>query len=187
MAEVKVTVGQAIDLILSALSSLEQKQQRTVVATVCSLLEIQTPDRTLPCSSSTSNGREDSGAIVAALHPTPPSAHVHGGGSKEHPEIDIRALKQQKVPGSVTQMACVVAYYLQELAPEGERKKTVTIADLEKYFKQAGYKLPVKLEMTLIHAKTAGYFEAVARGEYKLTRVGYNLVTHGMPKSKAVV
>ena len=80
-------------------------------------------------------------------------------------------------------MACVVAFYLQELAPADERKQTVTIVDIEKYFKQAQFKLPIKLDMVLVSAKAAGYFEVVARGEYKLTRVGYNLVTHGLPKA----
>ena len=78
-------------------------------------------------------------------------------------------------------MACVVAYYLAELAPSDERKDTVRVADLEKYFKQANYKLPEKMEQLPIDAKRAGYLENVGRGEYKLTRVGYNLVTQSMP------
>lgn len=79
-------------------------------------------------------------------------------------------------------MACIVAFYLLDHAPDAEKKQTITSADLEKYFKQAGYKLPKKLEQLLIDCKGSGYFEAVSRGEYKLTRVGYNLVTHSMPK-----
>ena len=100
--------------------------------------------------------------------------------------MDIRRLKEEKKPNSARQMACLVAFYLQEHAPTTERKDTITTADLEKYFKQAGYKLPEKLEQLLIDCKRSGYVEAAKRGEYKLTRVGYNLVTHSMPaKEKA--
>jgi len=82
-------------------------------------------------------------------------------------------------------MACLVAFYLQEQAPEGESKATVTTADLEKYFKQASFKLPDRMEAVLSDAKRAGYFETAARGAYKLTRVGYNLVAHSMPAKGA--
>lgn len=77
-------------------------------------------------------------------------------------------------------MAAIVAYYLAELASPSERKDTVSTADLEKYFKQAGYPLPKALRVTLANAAAAGYFDAVARGKYKLNPVGYNLVVHGM-------
>ena len=75
-------------------------------------------------------------------------------------------------------MACVVAYYLAEIATGDERKKVVTTDDIENYFKQARYALPTKLEQLLIDCRGAGYFESAARGEYKLTRVGHNLVAH---------
>ena len=78
-------------------------------------------------------------------------------------------------------MACLVGFYLQELAPEGERKETITTPDLEKYFKQAGFRLPADIGQILKDAKAAGYFDAPARGEYKLNAVGYNLVAHNMP------
>ena len=81
-------------------------------------------------------------------------------------------------------MACVVAYYLQELAADGERKETISTQDLEKYFKQAGFKLPKVLEQVLSDAKASGYFESAGRGEYRLNAVGYNLVAHSLPKSK---
>ncbi len=78
-------------------------------------------------------------------------------------------------------MACVVAYYLTELASADERKDSVSTQDLEKYFKQAGFKLPQKMEQVLPDAKRSGYFETAGRGEYKLNAVGYNLVAHNLP------
>jgi hypothetical protein len=38
------------------------------------------------------------------------------------------------------------------------------------------------MQQVLPDAKAAGYFDSVDRGKYKLTRVGYNLVTHSLPK-----
>lgn len=82
-------------------------------------------------------------------------------------------------------MAAIVAYYLAELAPKEERKTEITAADLEKYFKQAGFRLPKEARFTLVNSKSAGYLDAGSKsGGYKLNPVGYNLVTHGLPSSK---
>lgn len=82
-------------------------------------------------------------------------------------------------------MACLVAYYLQEVAPEGERKDFINSADLEKYFKQANFKLPQRVQQVLPEAKSSGYFDSAGRGEYKLNAVGYNLVAHSLPSDGA--
>jgi hypothetical protein len=71
--------------------------------------------------------------------------------------------------------------YLAEIAVGAERKKVITTDDIEKYFKQSRFVLPKKLEQLLIDSRAAGYFESSARGEYKLTRVGHNLVAHQLP------
>ena len=81
-------------------------------------------------------------------------------------------------------MACLVAYYLQELAPKNDRKQKISALDAEKYFKQASFKLPKRLDQLLVNAKASGYFESAGRGEYKLNAVGYNLVVHGLPAKK---
>jgi len=82
-------------------------------------------------------------------------------------------------------MACLVAYYLQEHAPDAERKQAITTADIDKYFKQAGFKLPQRSPQLLPDTKSAGYFDSVGRGEYKLNAVGYNLVVHNLPAKSA--
>ena len=96
--------------------------------------------------------------------------------------IDIRTLKETKKPNSDVQMAVLVGYYLTELAPVKERKSVITKADLEKYFKQAGYRLPSKLRQTLPNAARGGYFEGLGKGNWRLTPVGYNLAAHGLPQ-----
>ena len=95
--------------------------------------------------------------------------------------MDFKTFKELKNPSSARQMACVVAYYLAEIATDGERKQVITTDDIEKYFKQGRFALPTKLEQLLIDCRGAGYFENSARGEYKLTRVGHNLVAHQLP------
>lgn len=97
----------------------------------------------------------------------------------------IRDLREEKRPESSNQMAALVGYYLSELADDSERKEAINTADLEKYFKQASFKLPKSLPQTLPNATAAGYFDPTGNGLYKLNAVGYNLVAHGLPRAHA--
>jgi hypothetical protein len=97
-------------------------------------------------------------------------------------QMSIRDLKDEKNPTSANQMAALVAYYLSEVAPSEERRDTINTADVQRYFKQAGYKLPKVLTNALTNAAAAGYFDAVGAGMYRLNPVGYNLVAHGLPR-----
>ncbi len=94
---------------------------------------------------------------------------------------DIRSLKEQKQPKTAIQMAALVAYYLQEIAIGEEKKNSIGVADVQTYFKQAGFALPKIPKSALINAKTAGYLESAGHGSYRLNPVGYNLVAHGLP------
>lgn len=98
---------------------------------------------------------------------------------------DIRQLKEAKSPTSANEMAALVAYYLSEVAATEERRDSVDIADLTKYFKQAVFRLPNNPKMILVNAKNAGYFDAVGGARYKLNPVGYNLVVHNLPRRAA--
>ena len=171
MTQDKPTIGKAIDLVESALAPFEGLDQITILTAVCSHLKIDPPREIAHARSAHQNGQE---IADNATHRATGSRGFDAG-------IDIKSLKNEKQPTSAKQMACVVGYYLSELAPSEERKDTVKVADLEKYFKQANYRLPEKMEQLLVDAKRAGYFDTVGRGEYKLTRVGYNLVTQSMP------
>jgi hypothetical protein len=99
-------------------------------------------------------------------------------------QTHIKEFKEQKNPRYAIEMAAVVAYYLQDLAPPKERKDTISTRDVETYFKIAEFKLPTKPQFTLPNAKAAGYFDAVGNGEYKLNAVGHNLVAHSLPRGK---
>jgi len=170
MSEGKLTLGKAIDQIVEALQSFEERDRIAILSTVCSHLEIDLGVRSVAGPNSNSSAGEETAA---------PIAHTISPNSKHG--LDIKRLKEEKKPSSARQMACLVAYYLQEIAPESERKDSINTKDLEKYFKQAGFKLPTKLEQLLVDSKGSGYFESSKRGEYSLTRVGYNLVAHSLP------
>jgi hypothetical protein len=191
-ASAKGTVGQAIDQALAALGSLDKREQQIAISTICSLLDLApNAPRAQPAAAKTTDTVARPAAPEAGDRST--KDHDQNVGAPEarnpissmEPGLDIRTLRNQKQPASAPQMACLVAFYLQEHAPTEERTREVTAADMERLFKQAGFKLPSRMQQVLVDAKNSGYFDVVDRGRYRLTRVGYNLVTHSMPKPKA--
>ena len=149
--------------ILDALKGLEGESIQRVLDYVLGRLSLNRPTR--PSLSS---------AVPSSLT----------GDTTKTRQASIRDLKEEKQPESLNQMAALVAYYLSELASDGERKDEITSADLEKYFKQAAFRLPRSLRMTLPNAAAAGYFDSAGAGRYRLNPVGYNLVVHGLPRSQ---
>jgi len=172
MSTEKMSLGKAIDILLEALEPLDEASRETAVLAVSRQLKISAGSATKQSVTSPNLTEADLSAA------TPPSPQIPALPALR---VDIRSFKEQKKPNSVKQMACVVAYYLKELADANEKKETVSAGDLEKYFKQAGYKLPTRMAQVLIDAKASGYFESVGRGEYKLNAVGHNLVAHNLP------
>ncbi len=175
MTESKLSIGQAIDQIINALEGLSQDARLTAVFAACKHLNVQvSPPVERPVSGAAISTRVETSGLAAGRQ----EQSVHTG------RVDIRTLTESKKPDSARQMACNVAYYLQELAPESERRQTISTREIEKYFKQASFKLPKGMDQVLKDAKHSGYFESSSRGEYKLNAVGYNLVVHGLPTRK---
>jgi len=163
---------EAIKAVLGSLEPLDAQARRSVVEYVLKRLGISIGPATaapLPAAAPASPA-----ATLAAA--TPPAA--------EGP-VHIESFKTQKQPRSANEMAALVAYYLQNLAPTAERKATVTTQDLETYFKIAKFPLPKEIRVTLQNARNAGYLDAAGSGEYKLNAVGHNLVVHNMPRNAA--
>lgn len=160
---------EALDLIVRTLDSLPPEQRIRVMLYLKGRLD-----------ASVSAGPTTSRASAGT--PEPPSDHTR---SETQKVTDIRQLRNDKAPRTDVEMAAVVGYYLQEEAPEGERKATFDRSDIERYFKQAGHPLPNRPAMTLTNAKNAGYLDLVGQGEYKLNAVGYNLVAHNLPAGSA--
>lgn len=158
------SIGQAIDEIVNALQSVDPKSRPTAIKAACEVLEIDLTLSTIPAAK--------------AEQPLGSST----GSSSLHPTTDIRSLKERKQPSNSQEMACLVAYYLQELAPAEDRKNEIGTEDLDKYFRQAEYPLPKSIAQVLVDAKASGYFDRPKQGVYKLNPVGYNLAVHGLPR-----
>jgi hypothetical protein len=158
----------AIGSILRALDGLEGESIQRVLDYVFGRLSIVTPARSKPAPTS---------PIVS------PPSHSPDLRARRR---SIRDLKDEKQPESANQMAALVAFYLSEEAEDENRKEAIGTPDLERYFKQAGFRLPRTLSQTLANAAAAGYFDPVGNGLYKLNAVGYNLVVHGLPRPHKV-
>ncbi len=158
----------AIGAILRALNGLDGESIQRVLDYVFNRLSIDLPNNIKTIASSS----------VAQSIPAAETPHRSAIPS-------IRDLKEEKQPESSNQMAALVAYYLSEVVPDNERRNVLNTADLEKYFKQAGFKLPKSLPQTLLNATAAGYFDPAGNGLYKLNPVGYNLVVHALPRTHA--
>ena len=157
---------EAIRTILKVLSELDENARQTVVEYVFKRLDIR-------LSSSPEVSKREEKQIPTIVEKSGPAKEIH-----------LKDFTAQKQPKSASEMAALVLYYLENLAPEKDRKNTITNKDVETYFKIAEYKLPKELQFTLVNAKNAGYLEKVSPGEYKLNPVGYNLVKHSLPRRK---
>jgi len=161
---------QAIQSVISALTPLDEAARTRVLEYVFKRLGLAAA----PLS------REPARAGVATAVPEPGALSPVARGV-----VDIRSLREEKAPRSANEMAAVVAYYLSELAPLGERTETIGTPEVQKYFKQAGYPLPKVPRVTLANAAHAGYFDSAGTGLYRLNPVGYNLVVHSLPRKAA--
>jgi len=110
------TLGQAIDAIVDALRDLDTTTRASAIRAACEYLSIPPPQ----LGEQRQERPAESGASQGDGRPT-----------------DIRAFKEAKQPTSANEMGALVAFYLQELAGNSERKTDVDVRDMEKYFKQA--------------------------------------------------
>jgi hypothetical protein len=171
------SLGQAIDEIVGALSAVPEGSRLTAIRAACEHLGIKLEGTVAAPSGHT-------GTSASEPFPASPSLASPGPDTLQAPS-DIRTLREHKAPANGQEMACVMAYYLQRLAPVAERKTEVTAADVEKYFPQANYPLPRVPSQVLIDARAAGYFDPVSRGTYRLNPVGHNLVVHSLPRKQS--
>jgi hypothetical protein len=93
---------------------------------------------------------------------------------------DIRSFVQEKSPKKDVQLAATIAYYYLLVAPEENRKETITAKDLDEACRQARRDLK-GASTTLNNATAMGYFDRATRGSFKLNSVGENLVAMTLP------
>ena len=166
---------EAIGTVLAALQPLPPEGRQSVLNYVLGRLgvELGVPERGHHEAEPNTHAGE---AAPAAATNTPKSGAVH-----------ILDFKNEKRPRSANEMAALVAYYLENVAPEAQRKDRITTKDIETQFKIAEFPLPGSSRMTLVNAKAAGYFDGVGSGEYKLNAIGHNLVAHSMPRGSGTL
>jgi hypothetical protein len=169
----KMTLGRAIDVVLSALEPLDASTRDVALRAVCDKLGII---REMPPEPAPSRARTAQPEVTRAELALPP---------KITPPTDIRTLAQQKAPQSTSERVALVAYYLADHAPAAERKDSIDTEDVQKYFRQAGFGLPRRPRQALSDGFRAGYLERVRLGQYRLSPAGYNLVAHNLPRSQA--
>ncbi|MGD0573490.1 MAG: hypothetical protein ABSB11_10810 [Sedimentisphaerales bacterium] len=161
----KKSLGNCIDEILKALQGVDDASRVIAMKAVCDHLNISIGIPS-PLSSGEVGQKENTTEVK----------------QQKDGVLDLRTLKEQKEPGSAIEMACIVAYYLENHAPGDERKMDITAKDITRYFKQGGYTLPKSDTQLLVDAKKAGYMDSKKRGQYSLNPVGYNLVAHSLPR-----
>lgn len=165
------TLGSAIDEILAALKPLDDVSRRTALRAACDQLGISL--------------RALSQEAHVAPPDTRPAQTLADAASAQPPETDIRSLAQVKAPSTTNERTALVAYYLAEMAPLADRKKTIDKEDLRAYFIQAGFPLPRRPEQALVNARHAGYLDPAGGGKYRLNAVGHNLIAHNLPRGQA--
>jgi hypothetical protein len=162
------SLGQAIDEVIAALEGLDAPSRVTAIKAACEHLKIEGFANTM---GKQNQGGDGGGGGVG--NNTPASGGI----------LDIKTLKNEKQPGSAIEMACIVGYFLQNVAQGDERKAAIKGEDIDKYFRQAGYPLPKAKGQLLVDAKSSGYFDSAGVGAYKLNAVGYNLIAHSLPRA----
>lgn len=151
---------EAISSIIALLKPLDATERSRVLEYILKRLEMDAVQSgPMPAQISLSTGHETTDSMVT----------------------DIRTFTAAKQPRSVNEMVALVAYYLSEMAQGSESSPTVNVDLIRKYFKMAQFPLPRVTKNALTNAAQAGYLENVARGEYRLNPVGYNLVVHKLP------
>ena len=168
----KKSLGSCIDEMLKALQDVDDASRVIAMRAVCEHLNISIG---IPKSLTEQGPLRDRLSVSSDTLTIRP---------QEERVLDIRTLKEQKKPRSAMEMVCVVAYYLENHAPDEEKKTEITAKDITKYFKQAGFSLPKVRTQLLIDTKVAGYMDSKKRGRYKLSPVGYNLVAYVLPREK---
>lgn len=110
---------------------------------------------------------------------TPPISTVSQGGTPL--ASDIKSFVENKSPKNDTQLAATVAYYYRFLAPEKERKDSITAKDLLEACRKADRSRPARAAQTMVNTFAAGLFDKAGHGSYKINSVGENLVAMVLP------
>jgi hypothetical protein len=159
----------AAEEITGILRGREQAEQERIVRWVCESLGFSLGNAQLPLQ------RQAAPAPVVQHSPMAIAPDVAPRA------VDIRTFVQEKQPKSDVQFVAVVAHYHRFIAPEGERKETMTTGDLQTAARLAQRPVFKTPSVPLNNSVQMGYMDRAGRGAYRLNAVGENLVAMTLP------
>ncbi len=123
--------------------------------------------------------REKVGLVADLVSPTTP---IKGASSESQATAkDIKEFLAQKDPKSDNHFAAAVAYFHRFVAPENQRKESITKEDLLVACRLADRHRLARPEQNLVNAYHAGLLDKAERGAYRINSVGENLVAMTLP------
>ena len=131
----------------------------------------------LPAPSIPSTDVDEDGGEEAVPASSEPGSTGAADGD-DHERIGALKFFQDRSPTNNREATAVAAFYLAEKAPEKDRSPTITKDVLRDVFRQAQWKLPKRMDQTLVDTMSAGYLNRVETGVYELSNTGHNLVVH---------
>ena len=159
------SVFDAAKAIVETLKKVDKQQQEQAIRFASESLGLSIPSHA-----------QGSGLPRQTATGTPP--HPSGAQARS---TDVKQYTNTKAPRSHQQFAAVVAYFYRYEASEAQRKDFITADDLREAVRLVGWKgLTIPLS-TLNNAKNAGYLDAAARGQFRISTVGENLVAVTLP------
>jgi hypothetical protein len=125
--------------------------------------------------------------VLVAPNPTPASPASSIAPISAPATQDIKSFVAAKNPRSDVEFAATVAYYYQFVAPDAEKKNSITEEDLiDAYRKMADRERPAKPYFTLNNAFHKGLLDRPTKGAFSINAVGENLVAMALPGDLSV-
>jgi len=120
----------------------------------------------------------------STIQEPPPPGNLHGQVVSSATIANIKDFLNMKQPKSDNQLAAAVAYYYRFVAPENERKQSITREDLLNACRLADWERPNHAAQVLINSQGAGLLDrGPEKGSYVINSVGENLVAVALPST----
>jgi len=128
--------------------------------------------------------RERIGLSVAPSQQEPSIGVSSGQVSVLPVAATIKDFLNSKQPKGDNQLAATVAYFYRFVAPENDRKQSITKEDLLNACRLADWERPKHPAQVLVNSQAAGLLDrGTERGTYVINSVGENLVAVALPSN----
>jgi hypothetical protein len=182
-----MTEGEAFKLIDDALSALEPDAQARILAWA----------NTKFGSSAVSGPSSRPSATPAVARVKAPSKNKNGPSGTKRSKTTLKIDKTidlfptdkqsatefaaEKAPSSIPQKGVIAVYYILEII----ELEDAAVGQVAAFFQAVNWPLPADLPNALQQAGSKGWLDTKNSDDLKLTPLGYNLVRHELPQSKA--